>query len=166
MTNQLKQVWIWTDGSCNAKDKIGGWGCVLQYGETIKQISGGQLDTTVNQMELTAAVMALEALKYPCFVVLTTDSEYLKNGITEWLPRWVANGWRTADKKPVKNRDLWVRLAEVNQKHKVSWQWVKGHAGNEMNELADQLAGAARLEIKRMQTPLQPIDLEVPKNNP
>jgi ribonuclease HI len=140
----MKKVVIYTDGGCKPNPGPGGWAALLIYEEASKELSGGDHKTTNNQMELTAAIEALEALQEPCAVVLYTDSQYLKNGITSWMANWKRNGWKTASKKPVKNRDLWVRLDEAASRHGVTWKWVKGHADNEYNERVDQLATAAR----------------------
>lgn len=134
------RVTIWTDGACSGNPGPGGWGAVLIYGDKEKLLKGGAADTTNNRMELIAAIEALETLKRPCAVDLHTDSQYLKGGITGWIHGWKKNGWKTADKKPVKNVDLWLRLDEALKSHKVTWHWVKGHAGNEANEKADELA--------------------------
>lgn len=131
---------IFTDGACSGNPGPGGWGAILRYGETEKEICGGDPDTTNNRMELMAAIAALEALKRPSQVRLTTDSTYVKNGITQWLPNWKRRNWRTADKKPVKNVDLWQRLEAAVAQHQVEWAWVKGHAGHPDNERADELA--------------------------
>ena len=133
-------VTIWTDGACSGNPGPGGWGAVLMAGGREKDLSGGEALTTNNRMELTAAIEALSALKRPCKVALHTDSNYVKDGLTKWIHGWKKNGWRTADKKPVKNVDLWKRLDEALQPHDVKWHWVKGHAGHAMNERADQLA--------------------------
>ena len=131
---------IWTDGACSGNPGPGGWGAILKFGERVKELAGGEPLTTNNRMELLAAISALEALKRPCGVDLHTDSQYLRQGITSWLKGWKRNGWRTADKKPVKNDDLWRRLDEATQRHEIDWRWVKGHAGEEMNGRADELA--------------------------
>ncbi len=135
-----ERVEIWTDGACSGNPGPGGWGAVLRYGAHEKELKGGERLTTNNRMELTAAIEALESLKRPCAVVVHTDSQYVRGGITGWLAGWKRNGWRTADKKPVKNDDLWRRLDEAAARHGVEWRWVRGHAGNELNERADQLA--------------------------
>ncbi len=134
------KVVIFTDGACSGNPGPGGWGAVLIFGEHEREISGGEGGTTNNRMELMAAIQALETLKRPCKVELHTDSQYVRNGITEWLPGWKARGWRTASKAPVKNEDLWRRLDEARLRHEVDWRWVKGHAGHELNERADALA--------------------------
>ena len=136
-------VAIYTDGACSGNPGPGGWGAVLLYGEHRREISGASADTTNNRMELTAAIRALEALKRPTDVALYTDSTYVKDGITRWLPGWKAKGWRTASKSPVKNRDLWEALDALVKRHDVSWHWVRGHAGNAENERADTLAREA-----------------------
>jgi len=141
------KVVIYTDGACSGNPGPGGWGAVMLSGEHEREIWGGEAATTNNRMELTAAIEALSALKRPCRVELHTDSQYLKNGITEWLPMWKARGWRTADKKAVKNDDLWRRLDEARLRHEVDWRWVKGHAGHELNERADALARRGLAEI-------------------
>ena len=134
---------IYTDGACRGNPGPGGWGAVLLYGNHRREISGAAAQTTNNRMELTAAIRALEALTRRSSVDLYTDSTYLKDGITRWLPNWKARGWRTAAKAPVKNRDLWEALDALVQSHDVSWHWVRGHAGNAENERADTLARAA-----------------------
>ncbi|MBU2966523.1 ribonuclease HI [Amphritea sp. 2_MG-2023] len=135
-----KKIKIYTDGACKGNPGPGGWGAVLQYGEHAKELFGGELTTTNNRMELMAAIEALLILKEPCDIILTTDSQYVRKGITEWLAGWKRNGWKTAAKKPVKNADLWQRLDEQNARHQIEWKWVKGHSGHPGNELADQLA--------------------------
>ena len=134
------RVEIWTDGACSGNPGPGGWGAVLRWSGHEKELTGGEAHTTNNRMELMAAISALEALKKSCPVDLHTDSEYLRNGVTKWVAGWRRNGWRTADKKPVKNQDLWERLDAALKNHEIAWHWVKGHAGNELNERADQLA--------------------------
>ena len=136
----MKQIVIYTDGACRGNPGPGGWGAVLRWNGHEKRLSGGETLTTNNRMELTAAISALEALNNSCEVVLYTDSVYVKQGLTEWLKGWKAKGWRTADKKPVKNQDLWMQLDAAAARHSVDWRWVKGHAGDPGNELADQLA--------------------------
>jgi ribonuclease HI len=136
----VRAVEAFTDGACRGNPGPGGWGVVLRAGGRVKELSGGEPMTTNNRMELTAAIEALTALKEPCRVALYTDSTYVRSGITEWLPAWRARGWRTADKKPVKNRDLWQALADVAVRHEVAWHWVKGHSGHPENERADELA--------------------------
>lgn len=134
---------IFTDGACSGNPGPGGWGAVLRYGAVEKELAGGEPATTNNRMELTAAIAGLEALKRPCRVRVYTDSIYLRDGITRWLPAWKARGWRTADKKPVKNVDLWQRLEAAAAPHEIAWHWVRGHAGHPENERADALARAA-----------------------
>ena len=134
---------IFTDGACRGNPGPGGWGAVLRWGGREKLLSGGSGDTTNNRMELTAAIEALEALRRPCRVRLSTDSTYLKNGITRWIPAWKRRDWKTADRKPVKNVDLWRRLERAASPHAVEWVWVRGHSGHEGNEKADALARSA-----------------------
>ena len=136
----MSRVEIWTDGACSGNPGPGGWGAILKSGNKVKELSGGEPRTTNNRMELLAAISALEALKRPCEIDLHTDSQYLRQGVMSWMHGWKRNGWRTADKKPVKNEDLWRRLDEATQRHEIEWRWVKGHAGDEMNERADELA--------------------------
>ena len=136
-------VEIWTDGACSGNPGPGGWGAILRFNGTEKELSGAEAQTTNNRMELMAAIAALEALTRPCAVTLTTDSQYVKDGLTKWIHGWKRNGWKTADKKPVKNEDLWKRLDAAAAKHKVTWEWVKGHAGHPENERADALARGA-----------------------
>ena len=141
-------VTIYTDGACSGNPGPGGWGAVLLFGEKEKEICGGEPDSTNNRMELMAAIQALEALTKPCKVELHTDSTYVMKGISEWIHSWKARGWRTADKKPVKNEDLWRRLDEARLHHHVDWRWVKGHSGHEMNERADGLARKGLLQAR------------------
>jgi ribonuclease HI len=142
-------VEIFTDGGCRGNPGPGGWGAVLRWKGHQKELSGAEPQTTNNRMEMMAAIAALESLKRPCQVILTTDSTYLKQGITEWLARWKRNGWRTADRKPVKNVDLWRRLDTAAAHHRVEWRWVKGHAGHPENERADALANRAMDRLAR-----------------
>jgi ribonuclease HI len=137
------EVDIFTDGACSGNPGPGGWGAILRFGEVEKELSGFESPTTNNRMEMMAAIRAIEALKRPCLVRLHTDSTYLRDGITKYIHVWRKNGWRTADKKPVKNVDLWQRLADAMKPHEVSFHWVKGHAGHPENERADALARAA-----------------------
>ncbi len=137
-------VEIWTDGGCKPNPGRGGWAVVLRYKGTEREMSGGEAVTTNNRMELTAAAMALESLKRPCNVVLHTDSQYLKDGITRWHTGWVRKNWRTAGGDPVKNMDLWRRILDAAKPHKIDWRWVRGHNGDEMNERVDVMATAAR----------------------
>jgi len=134
------RVTIHTDGACSGNPGPGGWGAILGFGDAVKELRGGEALTTNNRMELTAAIEALEALTRPSAVDLYTDSQYLRGGITGWIHGWKKNGWKTADRKPVKNADLWVRLDEAVRRHDVAWHWVKGHAGHDLNERADELA--------------------------
>ncbi|WIO75593.1 ribonuclease HI [Porticoccaceae bacterium LTM1] len=136
----MKSVEIFTDGACRGNPGPGGWGALLRYNNTEKQLHGGEPETTNNRMELMAAIKALEALKQPCHVILTTDSQYVRQGITSWMHGWKRNGWKTASKKPVKNQDLWQLLDKESEKHQIDWHWVKGHSGHRENEIADQLA--------------------------
>ncbi|MDO6745808.1 ribonuclease HI [Gilvimarinus sp. 1_MG-2023] len=136
----MKTIEIFTDGACRGNPGPGGWGALLRYNDQEKELCGGESMTTNNRMELMAAIEGLKALKEPCVVTLTTDSQYVRQGITSWLTGWKRNGWKTSAKKPVKNDDLWRQLDEQNARHKVSWQWVKGHSGHSENERADQLA--------------------------
>ena len=136
----MKEVHVWTDGACRGNPGPGGWGVVLRYGDHERELYGGEAATTNNRMELMAAIRALEALREPCRVELTTDSEYVRRGITEWLPRWKRNGWKTAARKPVRNAELWQRLDEAAARHEVRWHWVRGHSGQPENERADALA--------------------------
>lgn len=144
----MKVVEIFTDGACKGNPGPGGWGAVLRYGDNEKQIFGGEANTTNNRMELMAAIEALAALKRTCDVKLTTDSQYVRKGITEWMKNWKRNGWKTAAKQPVKNADLWQRLDEEVQRHRVQWHWVKGHSGHPENELADELANRGAEQFK------------------
>ena len=136
----MKPVEVFTDGACRGNPGPGGWGAVLRHQQREKELFGGERATTNNRMELTAAIRALEALTERCRVEITTDSVYVKDGITKWLDGWRARGWRTANKKPVKNQDLWMQLAELAEAHELQWHWVKGHAGHPENERADALA--------------------------
>jgi ribonuclease HI len=142
------RVTIHTDGACSGNPGPGGWGVILQWGGHTRELKGGEAHTTNNRMELMAAIVALEALKRPCDVDLHTDSEYLRQGITDWISGWKRNGWRTAARKPVKNVDLWQRLEAAAGRHTVHWHWVRGHAGHDLNERADELAREAIAEIR------------------
>ena len=146
-----KTVEVFTDGACSGNPGPGGWGAILRFNGTTKELFGGEAETTNNRMELLAAISALNALKEPCEVLLHTDSKYVMDGISKWIHGWKRNGWRTADKKPVKNGELWQALDEANKRHKVKWLWVKGHAGHTENERADELArlGMAPFKPKR-----------------
>jgi ribonuclease HI len=141
-------VVVHTDGACSGNPGPGGWGAVLAFGDHQKELKGGEAHTTNNRMELMAAIAALEALKRPCLVDIHTDSQYLRNGIMSWINKWKSNGWRTADKAPVKNADLWRRLDAALAQHRVRWHWVKGHAGHAMNERADALARDAIAAVR------------------
>ena len=136
----MKTVIIYTDGACRGNPGPGGWGVLIEYGELSKQLYGGDVSTTNNKMELTAAIMALKEIKEPCEIILYTDSKYVLQGIEEWIHNWKKRGWRGANKKPVKNIDLWKKLDELRDKHNIKWNWVKGHSGDPGNETADMLA--------------------------
>ncbi len=144
-----RRVTIHTDGACSGNPGPGGWGAILAWGDRERELKGGDPHTTNNRMELTAAIAALEALKRPCSVDLYTDSEYLRSGISGWIDGWKRNGWRTAERKPVKNVDLWQRLDGALARHDVRWHWVRGHAGHELNERADRLARQALDEARK-----------------
>ena len=143
----MKTVEVFTDGGCRGNPGPGGWGAVLRFGGHERELRGSEENTTNNRMELLAAISALEAMTEPCSVILTTDSTYVKDGITRWIRNWKANGWKTAAKKPVKNKDLWERLDDECLRHQVDWRWVKGHAGHPENERADGLANLAMDEL-------------------
>ncbi len=143
MSDNIKYIEIYTDGACKGNPGMGGWGAILIYKDHIKEISGFESETTNNIMELTAVIKALESLKEECHVVLTTDSNYVKDGITDWINNWKLNGWKTANKQPVKNKELWIMLDSLSKKHIIDWKWVKGHSGHLENERADQLANEA-----------------------
>ena len=145
----MRSVRAYTDGACSGNPGPGGWGVVLQFGDHKRELKGGESDTTNNRMELTAAIEALKALKEPCHIALTTDSTYVKDGITKWLSNWKRNGWKTAAKKPVKNQDLWQQLEDCVAQHTVEWLWVKGHSGHPENERADTLANEGMSALKR-----------------
>jgi ribonuclease HI len=142
------RVTIHTDGACSGNPGPGGWGAILQWGERTRELKGAEPHTTNNRMELMAAIMALEALRRPCDIDLHTDSQYLRQGITSWIHGWKRNGWKTADRKPVKNSDLWQRLEAAVARHTVHWHWVRGHAGHDLNERADELAREAIAELR------------------
>ncbi len=135
-----KSVELFTDGACRGNPGMGGWGALLRFGDSEKRLYGGEKDTTNNRMELMAVIQALEALKQPCKVTITTDSKYVLQGMTEWLTNWKLRNWKTAAKKPVLNDDLWRRLDAIASNHEIEWHWVKGHSGHRENEIADQLA--------------------------
>lgn len=143
----MKKVFIFTDGACRGNPGPGGWGALLRCDEKEKLLYGAETNTTNNRMELTAAIKALQAIKEPCQIELTTDSEYVRRGITEWIHNWKRNNWRTASKQAVKNQDLWQQLDLATQQHQINWHWIKGHSGHPENELADQLANKAIDEL-------------------
>jgi ribonuclease HI len=147
--SELTLIHMATDGACKGNPGPGGWGVVIRAGDKEKELSGGEKLTTNNRMELTAAIKGLEALKRPCRVVLSTDSRYVMDGLTKWLPGWLRNGWRTAAKQPVKNADLWQELVAAAAPHQIRWEWVKGHAGHPENERADRLASDAAVVAAR-----------------
>ena len=151
----IKQIEVYTDGSCEGNPGPGGWAAVLQHGPHRKEISGGEPATTNNRMELQAAIGALAVLKEPCRVELYTDSQYVRDGISKWLAAWKRRGWLTLDKRPVKNGDLWRGLDQAASPHQVTWKWVKGHAGHEVNERCDQLAREQAARMRQTHTPAQ-----------
>jgi len=140
LNQELKTVEIFTDGACKGNPGPGGWGALLRYGDTEKPLCGGEKNTTNNRMELMAAIEGLRALKQTCKVILTTDSQYVRQGITQWMFNWKKNGWKTSAKQPVKNADLWQELDAESKRHEIEWRWVKGHSGHRENEIADELA--------------------------
>lgn len=142
-------IHIYSDGACKGNPGAGGWGALLVAGEHRKEICGGELDTTNNRMEMTAVIRALESLKRPSNVAVHTDSQYVQKGISEWLPGWKRRNWRTAEGKPVKNQDLWQRLDQLAQQHRIEWNWVRGHAGHPENERADALANQGVLQARQ-----------------
>lgn len=144
----MKQVELFTDGACKGNPGPGGWGALLRYGNAEKKLYGGEANTTNNRMELMAAIEGLKALKESCEVHLTTDSQYVRQGITQWMHGWKKNGWKTSARQPVKNEDLWRLLDEQVNRHQVKWFWVKGHSGHPENEIADELANLGILSIK------------------
>ena len=144
----MNKVEIFTDGACKGNPGPGGWGAILRYGTTEKEIYGASKNTTNNIMELTAVIESLKNLNKPCELIITTDSKYVKNGITEWIHNWKKNGWRTAAKKEVKNKELWIELDSLIQIHSITWDWVKGHSGHPENERADLLANIAIEKLK------------------
>ena len=159
-----KNVEVFTDGACSGNPGPGGWGAILRFGATVKELKGGEALTTNNRMELTAAIEALNALKRPCTVELYTDSNYVKDGISGWIEGWKRNGWRTAAKQPVKNAELWQALDEARKRHKVTWHWVRGHAGHPENERADELARMGMAPFKPKKNPLaQPAPATAPR---
>ncbi|HEV7254864.1 MAG TPA: ribonuclease HI [Mesorhizobium sp.] len=145
----MKRVEIFTDGACSGNPGPGGWGAILRFNDVARELKGGEADTTNNRMELMAAISALEALKEPCQVDLWTDSNYVRDGISGWIEGWKRNGWKTAAKKPVKNAELWAALDAARNRHKVTWHWLKGHAGHPENERADELAREGMAPFKR-----------------
>lgn len=147
----MQKVELYTDGACKGNPGPGGWGTVMRYGETEKELFGGEPNTTNNRMELMAVIEGLNALHRPCPVRVTTDSQYVKNGITQWIHGWKRNGWKTSAKKPVKNVDLWQKLDEAAARHQVEWAWVKGHSGHPDNERADALANLGVTKAGRSQ---------------
>lgn len=144
----MTEVHIWTDGACRGNPGPGGWGAILRFGDVEKEIYGAEAQTTNNRMELLAAISALDALNRRCHVVLTSDSEYVRRGITEWIGSWKRRGWMTANRKPVLNRDLWERLDAAASRHEVDWRWIRGHSGHPENERADALANRAIDEMQ------------------
>ena len=143
MSNTKKFVHIYTDGACKGNPGPGGWGAVLKYGDSVKEIKGSSKNTTNNIMELTAVIEALKSLTRPCDIIITTDSNYVKDGITTWIKSWKMNNWKTANKKKVKNKEIWVELDSLCQLYNITWEWVKGHSGHPGNEYADYLANKA-----------------------
>jgi len=143
MSNPKNIVYIYTDGACKGNPGPGGWGAILKYGDSVKEIKGFVLETTNNIMELTAVIKALRSLKRSCDIIITTDSNYVKDGITEWIHQWKKKGWKTAGKKSVKNKDLWQQLEAETKRHDIKWKWVKGHSGHPENDRADELANIA-----------------------
>ena len=141
--NKLNIVYIYTDGACKGNPGVGGWGAILKYENKEKEINGFSKNTTNNIMELTAVIEALKQLNRNCEIIITTDSNYVKDGITDWIKKWKINGWKTANKKAVKNKDLWIKLDILAQEHSITWKWIKGHSGHPENERADWLANQA-----------------------
>ncbi len=146
------KIEIFCDGACSGNPGVGGFGCILRHGSHVKELSGADGATTNNRMEMLAAITALESLKRPCEVVLTTDSQYLVKGMTEWITGWVKKGWVNSKKEPVLNRDLWERLLDLSRVHRIQWAWVRGHAGHPENERCDELARGAIEEFRRRKT--------------
>ena len=151
----MKNVEMFTDGGYRRTSKVGGWGVLLKYGEHTKELKGSERSTTNQRMELVAVIKGFRALTKPCNVVVTTDSQYVKNGITQWVVKWKYNGWKTSSRKPVKNKDLWLKLDKLVQDHQVSWKWVRGHTGHAGNERADQLANKAMNQLQAEQQETQ-----------
>ena len=143
MSKNKNIVHIFTDGACKGNPGPGGWGAIMKYGDHVKELNGYSSKTTNNIMEITAVIEALKSLNRPCTIILTTDSNYVKNGITQWIHNWKKKGWKTANKNPVKNKDCWLQLDAEAQRHKIEWKWVKGHSGHPENERADELANEA-----------------------
>ena len=143
----MKKVEIFTDGGCKGNPGPGGYGCIIKQNGDIQEIKGGHPQTTNNIMEMTAAIVALKQIQDPCEIKLTTDSQYVVKGVTEWMKGWIRNGWKTASRQPVKNQELWQELHELNQRHTITWIWVKGHNGHPENERCDQLANKAIAEL-------------------
>ena len=143
MSKDKNIVHIFTDGSCKGNPGPGGWGAIMKYGDHVKELNGYSSKTTNNIMEITAVIEALKSLTRPCIIILTTDSNYVKNGITQWIHNWKKKGWKTANKKPVKNKEFWLQLDAEVKRHNIEWQWVKGHSGHPENERADELANEA-----------------------
>ena len=143
MSNPYNTVHIFTDGACKGNPGPGGWGAIMKYGDHVKELNGYSSKTTNNIMEITAVIEALKSLTRPCAIILTTDSNYVKDGITQWIHNWKKKGWKTANKKPVKNKECWLQLDVEVQRHQIEWKWVKGHSGHPENERADELANEA-----------------------
>lgn len=157
MTTNERALEIWTDGACKQNPGVGGWGAYLVWGEHKLELYGGEKLTTNNQMELTAVISALSVLKRPCPIIIHTDSTYVRDGITKWIRNWKRNGWRTADKKEVKNAELWQRLDELAERYEIEWRWVKGHNGDPGNEKADELANrGVEVALGKRSAPTKP----------